>query len=86
MFSKEEVDQYVEKEPSYKKGKISAFATGNEENPDVRIYCSESHKLEDCNSFMDKTLKERIKFPAKQKSCYRCLKPITKCCNARTCT
>ena len=37
MFSKETVEQYVEKKPSYKKGKISAFATGNEENPDVHL-------------------------------------------------
>ena len=29
VFSKEAVEQYVEKKPSYKKGKISAFATGN---------------------------------------------------------
>ena len=28
-FSKEVVEQYVEKKPSYKKGKILAFATGN---------------------------------------------------------
>ena len=33
-FSKEAVEQYVEK-PSYNKGKISKFATGNEEKPDV---------------------------------------------------
>ena len=76
-FSKEVVEQYVEKKPSYKKGKILAFATGNYENPDVCIYCNERHKLECCNSFMDKTLKKRIKFLAKQKSCYGCLKPMT---------
>ena len=86
VFSKEAVEQYVEKKPSYKKGKISAFATGNEENPDVCIYCNERHKLECCNSFMDKTLKERIKFLAKQKSCYGCLKPMTEGHNAKTCT
>ena len=33
-FSKEAVEQHVEK-PSYNKGKISKFATGNEEKPDV---------------------------------------------------
>ena len=86
VSSKEVVEQYVEKKPSYKKGKISAFATGNEENPDVCIYCNERHKLECCNSFMDKTLKERIKFLAKQKSCYGCLKPMTEGHNAKTCT
>ena len=33
VFSKEAVEQNVEKKPSYEKGNISAFATGNEENP-----------------------------------------------------
>ena len=76
MFSKETVEQYVEKKPSYKKGKISAFGTGNEEKPDLCIYCNERHRMEGCNSFMNKTLEERIKFLAKQKFCYGCLKPI----------
>ena len=80
VFSKEAVEQNVEKKPSYKKGNISAFATGNEENPDACIYCNERNKLECCNTFMDKTLKERIKFLAKQKSCYGCLKPMTEGC------
>ena len=35
VFSKEAVEQYVEKKPSYKEGKISAFATENKENPDI---------------------------------------------------
>ena len=64
MFLKKAVEQYVETKPSYKKGDTSAFAIGNEENPDVCIYCDE--KLEGCNSFMEKTLKERMKFLAKQ--------------------
>ena len=67
VFSKKAVKQYIEKKPSYKKGKISTFATGNEEDPDVCIYCNERHKLECCNSFMDKTLKERIKVSGKTK-------------------
>ena len=86
VFSKEAVDQYVEKKPIYKKGNISAFAAANEKNPDVCIYCNERQKLEGCNSFIDKTLKERIKFLAMQKSCYGCLKPMTKGHNAKTCT
>ena len=86
VFPKEAVEQYVEKKPSYKKGKSSAFATSNEDNPDVCIYCDERHKLENCNSFMENTLKERIKCLAKQKSCYGCLKPMTEGHNAKTCT
>ena len=35
---------------------------------------------------MDKTLKERIKFLAKRKSFYGCLKPVTEGYNAKTCT
>ena len=35
VFSNETVEKYVEKKPSYKKGKISEFETGNEENPDA---------------------------------------------------
>ena len=69
MFSKEAVEQYVEK-----KGKTSAFEIENEENPNLCIYCNEKHKLEGCNSFMDKTLKERIKFLAKLRFCSGCLK------------
>ena len=53
MLSKEAVEQYVEKKLNYKKEKISIFATGNEENPDVCIYCDERHKLEGCNGFME---------------------------------
>ena len=78
VFSKEAAEHYVEKKPSYKKGKILAFATRNEDNPDISIYYNERHKLESCKSFMEKTLKERIRFLAKQKSCYGCLKPILK--------
>ena len=51
VFSKEEVEQYIGKKPSYKKGKISVFSTKIEENLDVSIYCDEQHKLEICNSF-----------------------------------
>ena len=49
VFSKEAVEQYVGKKSSYKIGKISAFVTGNKENPDVCIYCNERHTLESCN-------------------------------------
>ena len=83
MLSKEAIEQYIEKKPSYKKGKISTFATEKEENPDVCIYFDQRHKLKRCNSFMEKTLKEIIKFLAKQKSCCGCLKPMTEGHNAK---
>ena len=86
VFSQEAVEQYVEKKPSYKKRKISTLATGNKENPDVLIYCNGRHKLEGCRSFMEKTLKEKVKFLAKQKSCYGYLKPMTEGHNAKKCT
>ena len=47
-------------------------------------YCNERHKLDSCN--IEKTLKKRIKFLAKQKSCYGCSKPMTEGHNAKTCT
>ena len=86
MLSKEAVEQSVEKKLNYKREKISIFAIGNEENPDVCIYCDERHKLKGCNGFMEKTLKEGIKFLAKHKSCNGCLKPMTEGHNAKTCT
>ena len=85
VFSKEVIERYVEKKPSYKKGKISTFATGNEESPDVSIYGDERHKLEVCDKFMERTLTERIKFLVKQTFCYGCLKPMTEGHNAKTC-
>ena len=85
VFSREAIEPYAEKKPSQKKGKISKFATGNEESPDVCIYCDERHKLEVCDKFMERTLKERIKFLVKQKFCYGCLKPMTEDHNAKTC-
>ena len=54
VFSKEAVEQYLEKKPSYKKSNTSIFATGTEENPDVCIYCNEKHKVGGFNSFMEK--------------------------------
>ena len=52
----------------------------------VCLYCNERHKLEGCNSFVDKTLKERLKFLVRQKSCYGSLKPMAEGHNAKTCT
>ena len=84
VSSKEAIERYLEKKPSYKKGKISTFATENGESPDVCIYCDERHKLEACDKFMERTLKERIKFLVKQIFCYEYLKPITEGHNAKT--
>ena len=86
VLSKEAIEQYIEKKPSYKKGKISTFAAEKEENPDVCIYFDQRHELKGCNSFMEEILKEIIKFLAKQKFCYGCLKPMTEGHNAKICT
>ena len=72
VLSKETAKQYAEKNRSYKEGKISTFATENEENPETYIYCYEKKKLEYCKRFMKNTFKERINFLPKQKSYYGC--------------
>ena len=50
----------------YRKRKISTFATGNEENSNACIYYDDIHKLEGCEKFLRKKLKEKIKFLAKK--------------------
>ena len=70
LFSKAAVDEYLEKRPNYKRNKISAFATGEQNkkgDPYICINCNGNHKLEKCKEFMEKTLKERIKFLMRQK-------------------
>ena len=65
LFSKAAVDEYLEKRPNHKRNKISAFATGEQSkkgDPHICINCNGNHKLEKCKEFMEKTLKERIKF------------------------
>lgn len=63
VFSKEAIGS---KEIKLQKKKFWAIATGNKEIPNVCIYCDEMHKLKGCERFMEKTLKERIKFLEKK--------------------
>ena len=86
IFSKEAVEHYVEKRPNNKKGRLSTFVTGREEKSENCCYCDEQNKLDRCDKFMEVTLKERIKFLAKTKYCYRCLQPMSDSHNAKTCT
>ena len=75
-FPKAAVDEYLEKKPNHKRNKISAFASGEQSKkgyPHICINCDGNHKLEKCKEFMEKPLKERIKFLMRQKRCYRCL-------------
>ena len=68
IFSKEAVEQYIDKKPNSRRTKVSSFATKDdgkvhvEEKPTDCIYCSEDHMLDKCNAFMNQTLKERIKY------------------------
>ena len=65
LFSKAAVDEYLEKRPNHKRNKISAFATGKQSkkgDTHICINCNGNHKLEKCEEFMEKPLKERIKF------------------------
>ena len=50
------------------------------------LWMSYFDKLSLCSGGKEKTLKERIKFLAKQKSCSEGLKPMTEGHNAKTCT
>ena len=50
------------------------------------MYAFTAMKNTSCNSFMGKTLKETMKFLAKQGSYYGCLNPMTKGHNAKTST
>ena len=86
IFSKEAVEQYVEKRPNNKKGRLSTFVTGKEEKSENCCYCDEQYKLDKCDKNMEVTLKERIKLLAKKKYCYGCLQPISNSDNAKTCT
>ena len=89
LFSKAAVDEYLEKRSNQKRNRISAFATREQSkkgNSHVCINCNENHKLEKCKEFMEKTLKERIKFLMQQKRCYGCLEPMSDGHNAKTCT
>ena len=51
IFSKEAVEQYVEKRPNNKKGRLSTFVTGKEKSENC-CYCDEQHKLDRCDKFM----------------------------------
>ena len=89
LFSKAAVDEYLEKRPNHKGNKISAFATREQNkkgDPHICINCNENHKLEKYKEFMEKTVRERIKFLMRQKQFYVCLEPMSDGYNAKTCT
>ena len=46
------------------------------------INCAANHLLDNCPSFLEKTLRERISFLAKKKFCYACLQPMKQGHNA----
>ena len=52
IFSKEAVEQYVEKRPNNKKRRLSICVTGKEEKSENCCYCDEQHKLDRCDKFM----------------------------------
>ena len=57
LFSKDAVDEYLEKIPNHKRNKISAFATGEQSkkgDPHICINCNGNHKLEKCKEFMER--------------------------------
>ena len=86
LFSKAAVDEYLEKRPNHKRNKIATGEQSRKGDPHICINCNGNHKLEKCKEFMEKPLKERIKFLMRQKRCYRCLEPMSDGHNAKTCT
>ena len=49
-----------------------------------RINCAANHLLDNCPSFLEKSLREWISFLAKKKFCYACLQPMKHGQNAKT--
>ena len=93
VFSREAVEQYIEKKTNRHPRKVSAFGTGSneDEKEDPQkvsncIKCGDGHDLDNCEDFMSKGLKDRIKFLARKKYCFGCLQPMEKGHNAKTCT
>ena len=84
IFSKEAVEQYFQKRPNNKKGRLSTFVTGKQEKSENCHSCYAKHKLYKYGKFMEVTLKERIKFLSKKKYCYGCLQPMADLHNAKT--
>ena len=90
VFSKEGVKQYIEKKPVNCGKKLSTYVAGSTEcnvldhgDKTVKcINCAANHLLDNCPSFLEKTLRERISFLAKKKFCYACLQPMKQGHNA----
>ena len=73
IFSKEAI------ELNSRRVTVSSFATKDNGKEHIEnksadyIYCTEDHKLDKCNAFINQTLKDRIKLLARNKICYQCL-------------
>ena len=71
------------------KQSLNSYATGMSEKDkknEVNCYlCDGTHKVEDCQEIIGKTVEERSKIIGKKKLCYGCLEPMTKEHNAKTC-
>ena len=93
VFSKEAVEQYIEKKPIKCGKKLSTYVAGSTEcnvldHGDKIAKCinfAANHLLDNCPTFMEKTLRERISFLAKTKFCCACLQPMKQGHNAKTC-
>ena len=93
VFSKEAVEQYIEKKPVKCGKKLSTYVGGSTEchvldhgDKIVKcINCAANHLLDNCPSFLEKTLRERISFLAKNKFCCACFQPMKQGHNVKTC-
>ena len=81
VFLEGAVEQYIEKKPVKYGKKLSTYVAGptkyhvldHGDKIAKCINCAANHLLDNCPSFMEKTLRGKISFPAKRKFCYACL-------------
>ena len=93
-FSKEAVEQYIEKKPGHCGKKLSTYVAGSTEchvldHGDKIVICINCALLitywRTALHLWKKTLREQISFLAKSKFCYACLQPMKQEHNAKIC-
>ena len=90
LFSKEALSGYVDKrEVPVKRKQLKTYVITSNENTSRLLnscpLCQRDHDLGKCQNFMEKSVEDRSKFPAKNKLCYGCYTPISSDHNARSC-
>ena len=84
VVSKEDVEQYIEKKTAKHGKKLLTYVAGStecyrlvfERKIAKCINCGNNKQLDNCPSFVENNLKERISFLKRKKFCYACLQPM----------